>query len=200
MTSGPAQESGQESGQDLERERRLLVEALAAAFGAATPEQPDAESAAAGPTPPHAPRAPHAHRADPATGAAYAAPDARPHGRPQDGQPQGEQAHDGQPQDGWSGDPHESEAAVGCACCGCRAPRWCAACPVCRGGAAALDPQLLERVADVATLLADGLRAAARRLSTPPTSDADERPTPDEHTPDQQEPERPPGDDEGNGR
>ena len=55
-------------------------------------------------------------------------------------------------------------------------------------------------VADVATLLADGLRAAARRLSTPPTSDADERPTPDEHTPDQQEPERPPGDDEGNGR
>lgn len=64
-----------------------------------------------------------------------------------------------------SGESDDARAAVGCAWCGCGSPRACAVCPICRGAAAALDPYLLERVADVAVLLADGLRAAARRLA-----------------------------------
>lgn len=58
-----------------------------------------------------------------------------------------------------------AQAQVGCGQCGCKAPRACTVCPICRTAAGALDPALLERVADAAQLVAEGLRAAARKVA-----------------------------------
>lgn len=57
----------------------------------------------------------------------------------------------------------EGGSARGCPTCGCGAPGVCAACPLCRaaGLVAALRPDALSRLADVAALAADLLRAAA---------------------------------------
>lgn len=158
MTAGVTGDRG-----DLERERRLLLDALTQAFGAASSR--DNAGAATQDDAGAATRedADGATRED--TGAC---------------------AREG------SDDPSEPRpAAIGCACCGCRSPRLCSACPVCRGGAAALDPHVLERVADVAALLAEGLRAAAQKLST-------QTPQHTEQDPQRHTPQDPPGDDEGN--
>ena len=69
------------------------------------------------------------------------------------------------------GEPHmHRETTIGCGCCGCAVPRVCVACPVCRGAAAfqVIEPALLVRLADVAMLVADGLRGAAQRMARPP--------------------------------
>lgn len=143
MTQADGADAGEEP-TDLARERELLLEALTQALGAFPADGEQRSRAASS----------EGDRARPETDAGSIGSGAGPCG----------QEHGGT---GGSGQqPTEDETTVGCACCGCKAPRTCAHCPLCRGAAAALDPALLERVADVATLLAEGLRAAARRLAT----------------------------------
>ena len=145
---------------DLDEERRLLIEALTQAFapaGGAPAREPGGTA--------QAPRG-----AQPEPGDGFAQPGEESAQLPGEGPRRGAgPATDSGADPGEAGgdDPAEgSDPTVGCACCGCRAPRACSVCPFCRSTAAALDPHVLERVADVATLLAEGLRAAAHRLST----------------------------------
>lgn len=171
----PEEPEPQRRGPDLDEERRLLIEALTQAFapaGGASAREPGCPAQ----TP---------HGSQPGSGDGSAHPGDRSARQPGDGSGQPGDGSARQPADGpmrgtgpatdscagpaeaGGDDPAAgSDPAVGCACCGCRAPRACAVCPFCRGTAAALDPHVLERVADVATLLAEGLRAAAHRLST----------------------------------
>ena len=138
---------------DLERERALLIEALTNALGGSVKPDLGQESAPSKPG-----KGEEGAAFSPGQGEAAAASPGDDGRIPLQGP-----GHDENP---GSGDPTEEGSTVGCACCGCRAPRTCAVCPVCRGAATALDPSVLERVADVAALLAEGLRAAARRLAT----------------------------------
>lgn len=208
MTSG--------SSQDLERERRLLVDALAAAFtgisgpAAATSERTSADAseredragesvdASAGESVGESVE----DTADDSGEDTADGGDGRDGSADDGGDGSGGDTGDDSAGTDFGGPDRDSEAsssgpasAVGCACCGCRAPTLCTACPVCRSGAAALDPAILERVADVAVLLAEGLRAAARRLSTPQPESTPQR---DQHAAQAQAPHQ--TYDEGSGR
>ncbi len=156
----------------LIRERRLLVAALTEAFAASSATRA-ATGAGESDIPDPAFEEPAGGAGAGAPGAAEAEASER-HARtpgPAPGEATGaasEEATDAASEEATSAaseEPADAHPGVGCACCGCGSPRACAVCPICRGAAAALDPYLLERVADVAVLLADGLRAAARRLA-----------------------------------
>lgn len=59
--------------------------------------------------------------------------------------------------------PESGRSGSGCSQCGCAVPAVCTACPVCRGAGlvTGLRPDALVRLADMAAMLADLLRAAA---------------------------------------
>lgn len=78
--------------------------------------------------------------------------------------------------------PEEVGQSRGCPSCGCGAPGVCVACPLCRaaGLVAALRPDALSRLADLAALAADLLRTAAEGAARTPDPGEPARPSVEE--------------------